>query len=101
MVMFDEFESINIDKGNMFDKDETIGPNLDSNDYLNVIGGKEILQLKNNCIPKGLVPIEELFDNNDVAKNPKVTANDVEVEDYNIGTEQELEIIKLSKISAS
>ena len=60
-------------------------------------GGKEILKLKNNTIPKGLVPLEELFDNNDVAKTPKVTLNEVEVKDCNIGTEQEPKIIKLSK----
>ena len=53
----------------------------------NLIGGKEILHLKNNTIPKGLVPLEELFGNNDVAKNPKVTPNEAKVEDYNIGIE--------------
>ena len=36
--------------------------------YLNVFAGKDIIQLKNNSIPKGLVPLEELFDKNDVAK---------------------------------
>jgi hypothetical protein len=32
--------------------------------------------VKNNCIPKSLVPLEKLFDNNGVARNPKVTSND-------------------------
>jgi hypothetical protein len=66
-------------------------------DYQNVIAGKEIIQLKNNCIPKGLVPLEELFDNNDVEKNPKVTPNEGEAEDCNIGTKKEPKFIKLSK----
>ena len=35
-------------------------------------GDKEIIQLKNNSFPKGLVPLEELFDHNDVAKPPGV-----------------------------
>jgi hypothetical protein len=68
-----------------------------SQDYHNVIAGKEIIQLKNNCIPKRLVPLEKLFDNNDVAKNPKVTPNEGEAEYCNIGTEKEPRLIKLSK----
>jgi hypothetical protein len=56
--------------------------------FLNVIVGKEITKLKNNCIPKGLVPLEKFFDNNYVAKNLKVTPNDSEVEDRNIGIEE-------------
>jgi hypothetical protein len=48
-----------------------------SNEYcfLNHIVGRDIVQIKNNVIPKGLVPLEKLFDNNDVARNPKVTPN--------------------------
>ena len=48
--------------------------------YLNVFAGKDIIQLKNNYIRKGLVPLEDVFDKNDVAKNPKVTPNSEEVE---------------------
>ena len=44
-----------------------------------------------------MVPLEDLFENNDVERNPKVTPNDVEVEDCNIATKQELKIIKISK----
>jgi len=36
-------------------------------ELLNHIGGRDILQLKNSCIPKVLVPLERLFDNNGVA----------------------------------
>ena len=64
---------------------------------MNILGGKEIIHLKNNFIPKGLVPLEELFDINDVAKNPKVSPNDSQVEDCNIVTEANPKIIKLSK----
>jgi hypothetical protein len=34
------------------------------------------------------VPLEKLFDDNDVAKNPRVTPNEVEVDDFNIGTDK-------------
>ena len=43
------------------------------------------------------MPLEKLFDNNDVSKNPKVTPNESEVEDCNIGTEENPKVIKLSK----
>jgi len=55
------------------------------------------LQLKNNCTPKGLVPLENLFDNNDVAHHPKMEPNVEEFEDCNIGAEEEPKIIKISK----
>jgi hypothetical protein len=42
------------------------------------------VQLKNNIIPKGLVPLENIFDNNYVAINPKITANDEDIEDCNM-----------------
>ena len=75
---------------------ETISSN-NKEGYLNVFAGKDIIQLKNNYIPKGLVPLEDLFEKNDVAKNPKVTPNSEEVEDFNIGTDAESKMIKLSK----
>ena len=59
------------------------------NQSLNQIAEKDIIQLTTNRIPKGLVPLEELFDNNDVAKRPGVKKNNEEVEDVNIGTEQD------------
>jgi hypothetical protein len=60
---------------------------LHSNDdpFQNQIAGRDIVQLKNNIIPKGLVPLEKLFDENDVARNPRITANDEDIEDCNIG----------------
>ena len=51
------------------------------------LGGKDIIQLKSNFIPRGLIPLEKLFDQNDVAKYPKVKPADNAIEDKNIGTE--------------
>jgi hypothetical protein len=39
-----------------------------------------VLQLKNNVLPRGLVPLEELFDFNDVSKKPKIEPSGKEVE---------------------
>jgi hypothetical protein len=55
------------------------------------------LQLKNNIFPRGLVPLEELFDFNDVAKNPNIEASGKEVEECNIGIEGKPKMIKVSK----
>ena len=52
----------------------------------NSLGGKDIVQLKNNHIPRGLIPLEKLFDQNDVARDPKMKPTDDVVEEKNIGT---------------
>jgi hypothetical protein len=56
-----------------------------------------ILNLKSNVLPRGLVPLENLFDFNDVAKKPKIEASGQEVEDCNIGIKEEPRMVKLSK----
>ena len=48
-------------------------------------------------MPKGLAHLEELFDFNDVAKNPKLEPVETELEECNIGSKQKPMMIKLSK----
>jgi hypothetical protein len=55
------------------------------------------LQLKDNILPRGLVPLEELSDFNDVAKNTKIEPTGKDVEECNIGIDEEPKMIKLSK----
>jgi len=43
------------------------------------------------------VPLEQLFDNNDVLIKPDVQVNEQETENHNIGTEDELKMVKLSQ----
>eukprot|EP00253_Pinus_taeda_P026870 PITA_26870 len=45
----------------------------------------EVLQLKDNVIPKGLIPFEELFDQDDVARKPTLRPTKKGVEEVNIG----------------
>lgn len=52
--------------------------------------------MKNNYIPKGLVPLKKLFENNDVAKNPGVKPSHKDVEDINVGTAQEPRLVNIS-----
>ena len=61
------------------------------------LGGKDIVQLKSNHIPRGLIPLDNIFDQNDIVRDPKVKLVENVVEDKNIGTEENPRIIKLSK----
>jgi len=57
----------------------------------------DVLQLKDNVIPRGLIPLEELFDQDDVARKPTMVPTDKGVEDVNIGTADQPKLVKLSK----
>ena len=56
-----------------------------------------ILQLKDNVIPRGLIPLEELFYQDDVAKKPSLVPTKKGVEDVNLGTADKPKFVKLSK----
>ena len=56
-----------------------------------------MLQTKDKNIPQGLAPLEDLFDFDDVAKNPTIEHADSDVEECNIGTEDKPKMIKLAK----
>ena len=57
----------------------------------------EVLSSKDKNIPRGLAPLEDLFDFNDVEKKPTVEYTESEVEECNIGTEDQPKMIKLAK----
>jgi hypothetical protein len=86
--------------------DENVNKSIFGNDNVNKIDSRklgeyeieyDVLHLKSNVLPRGLVPLEDLFDFNDVAKKPKIEASGKEVEDCNIGTEEKPKMVKLSK----
>ena len=56
-----------------------------------------MLVLKNNQIPKGLIPLERLFDQNDIPLKSTLQPQPGEVEDCNIGTGEDSRIVKISK----
>jgi len=99
--MSDEFGNSNIDDECCCEVNEDTVVCKNNDLFQNQIARRDIVQLKNNIIPKGLVPLENIFDNNDVAKNPKITANDEDIEYWNIGTQEDPKIIKLSKMLSS
>jgi len=57
----------------------------------------KVIELKDNFLPTGLTPLEDIFDSNDIPKKPKMQPLNAAIEDCNIGTIQKPKIIKLSK----
>ena len=64
---------------------------------MNEIADHQIIQLPSNHIPKGLIPLERLFDGNDVAVRGRVSSDDADTAECNIGTPEEPKLVKLSK----
>ena len=100
--MSGEFVNTHIDEGGSYPKNlldiEGEGEEaIDTGKLKESLGGKDIVQLKSNHIPRGLIPLEPLFDQNYVAKEPKVEPTTDAVEDIDISTESDPKIIKLSK----
>jgi ribonuclease HI len=86
----EEFSALHIDQDPASEAD----PYAD--DFLNKIVDHHIVQLPSNHIPKGLVPLERIFDRNDVAVKGKISKDDVDVAECNIGTEEKPKFVKLS-----
>jgi hypothetical protein len=64
--------------------------------FLNKIANHHIIHLPSNHILKGLVPLEILFYGNDVAVKGRVSNEDVDTAECNIGTQKELKYVKFS-----
>jgi hypothetical protein len=97
-----DFECTNIDLEN---EDENVNNSNFEIDSVNTVDSElgddeldaDVLQLKSNVLPRGLVPLEDLFNSNNVAKKPKIEAHGQDVEDCNIGTKEKPRMVKLSK----
>ena len=86
----DKFSALHIDQ------DSDSEAYLYAGNFMNMIVDHHIVRLPRNQIPKGLVPLERLFDNNDVevkGNNPK---DDTDVAECNIVTERNPKFVKLS-----
>ena len=62
-----------------------------------VEGESEVIELKDNFLPIGLTPLEDILDSNDIPRKPKMQPLNAEIEDCNIGTTTNPKMIKLSK----
>jgi hypothetical protein len=86
----DDFSALHIDQ----DHDSESNPHADV--FLKIFANHHIVQLPSNHIPKGLVPLERLFDRNDVEVKVKGSIDDADVDECNIGTERDPKFVKLS-----
>ena len=76
----------------MLSEDKYHGQEMDYNDLIETINGKEtifgqeIMQLKTNKVPKGLVVLKIIFDNQDRVKPRTRDPKPQELEEINLGT---------------
>ena len=87
----DEFSESQIDE-----EEESLEGH-DKASYKNMIAGQEIIDLKTNHIPRGLVPLERLFDNNDIYPKADGKVETKNIVDCNIGTPTYPKHVKISK----
>ena len=93
MQVINDFSFLQIDE----DRTET-NENADWNDtsdFKTQISNHDIIQLSNNFIPKGLIPLEILLDQNDVLRNPQSISSEDDIEEINIGTDEDTKNIKI------
>ena len=100
MELSNEFVNTHIDTKNQNSENfkenlQFVDEEFEQKNLKNMIGRKDIIQLKINYIPKGIIPLEKLFDQNDVAKDPKVQPDENDIQDQNIETEDSPKIVKL------
>lgn len=81
----------------IIDEEQEIDNKKVMQSYKNSMGGQKIIELKTNHIPKGLVPLERLFNNNDVFLKPDNKSESESTVDCNIGTESQPKFVKVSK----
>jgi hypothetical protein len=85
----EEFSALHIDQDSASEEDSQ------ADTFLNKIVDNHIVQLPRNHIPKGLVPLERLFENNDVALKGQISKDNTDTTECNIGTEKEPKLVKL------
>ena len=81
----------------VIDEDESIETDRTPSFSENSIANHNIIELKGNLIPKGLVPLKRLFSKNDTLSNPTMQSSEENVISCNIGTEGEPKMVKISK----
>jgi hypothetical protein len=87
----EEFSEIHIDQDSVSEED------LDGGKFLSKIAECNIVQLPSNYIPRGLVPLERIFDRNDVSLKGEISEDDANIIQCNIGIDSKPKFVKLSR----
>jgi hypothetical protein len=93
----DEFAENNADQENQNDPVWIMQEGEDPQEFHDKITNHRMLVLKNNQIPKGLIPLERLFNQDDIPLRSTLQPQPEEVEDCDIGTKENPRLVKLSK----
>jgi hypothetical protein len=79
------------------DEDPEKEPDHHPGELLNKVVDYQIIQLPSNHIPRGLIPLERLFNGNDVVIKGIISGDDADATECNIGTPEEPKFVKLSR----
>jgi hypothetical protein len=90
-------QSIDDFSASRIDEDPDTDGSNHPGELLNNVADHQIIQLLSNHIPRGLIPLEILFDGNDVAMKGRISGDDADTTECNIGTPEEPKLVKLSK----
>jgi ribonuclease HI len=90
LAVIDEFADLQIDQENEHDHE------VEEPKFKRKIAAHEIVQLSTNRIPKGLVPLERLFDKNDVAVKLQSGEKESDVLQYNVASVQDPKHVNLA-----
>lgn len=88
--MVEEFQGTKIDQ----DEDETTEV-AEVSGLKDSIAKQKVFLLKDNILRKGLVPLERIFNPNDVVVDLGKTPQDEHIQDHNIGTQEEPRLVRL------
>jgi hypothetical protein len=97
MEMVDEFYETHIDQENQNDPSWIMQEGENQEKFKYKIANHKIILLKNNQIPKGLIPLEILFGQNDIPLKSNLQPQPKEVKDYNVGSNENPKLVKLFK----
>jgi ribonuclease HI len=89
----DDFSASRIDE----DQDPDEESDHHQGELLNRVADHQIIQLPSNHIPRGLIPLERLFNKNDVSVKGGILGDDTDTTECNIGTPEEPKCVKLSR----
>jgi hypothetical protein len=95
--MVDDFVETHIDQENQNDLVWIMQKGEDPQEFQDNIANHRMLILKNNQIPKGLIPLEILFNHDDIPLKSTLHPQREEVEDCDIGTKETPRLVKVSK----
>ena len=92
MKTIEEFSNISIDQD-----DENGEAEIHDVELLqDTVVGHKIIELRKNHMPKGLVPLERLFDHNDVSRKAVIQTEETDVVDYDISSDANPKLVKIS-----